>query len=553
MTDGRHHPAIPKLVEDFQSQRFSRREFLRTATLLGMSASAAYAIAGGVTMSDLVPSARADTLPKGGSLRFAHRVGDISNPQAVNWLLFSDLTFPVVQTLTRTWQDNITRPHLAEAWEPSEDLRTWTIRLRKNAKWHSGRPFVADDIIWNIKRLIDPATGSSSLGLMSSYLVTEKEEGGSKTVELWDANALEKVDDFTLRLNLKTPQVTIPEHLYHYTSVMLDPADNGVMKVGSNGTGPFELVEFEVQKRALYKRRDDYWGEPAYLDTFEFVDFGDDANAAVAALASRQVDGLYEISQDLVPALQSMDQVQIYSTPTANNATLILDCSKKPWDDPRVRLALRHTVDPEKQLAVALRGAGLKGEHHHASPIHPDYAKLEPFPVDTEKAKKLLAEAGYPNGFEAEANVSGDSAWMNASLEAMVEDLKTIGVNFTIKVSPSSQFWEIWDKVPVAYSDWSHRPLAIQMYALVYRTGVPWNTAKWSNETFDKLLVEAESVVDPVERQKLVGQMEAILQQEGPMLQPLWLNYQTAMDKKVLGFKPHPAKSIYPEQLAVQA
>src|SRR4029453_592840 len=164
----------------------------------------------------------------------------------------------------------------------------------------NGRQFTADDVAWNIKRVLDPKTGSSVLGLMKGFILDEFETGEKddkgnpkKSTRLWDANAIQKVDDFTVRLNGKTPQLAIPEWLYHYPLLILDPADNGEFKVGSNGTGPFTMVENEVGRKQVLKAKPGYWGGGPHLDTLEFIDLGDDPATQVAALASKQVDGLF--------------------------------------------------------------------------------------------------------------------------------------------------------------------------------------------------------------------------------------------------------------------
>ncbi len=552
MGQRRHHSYIKKLIEQFTTGRVDRREFLRTATLLGMSAAAAYTVAGRIDGEAFVKPARAD-MPKGGSLRVGLRVSDVSAAHALNWFMFSNTTFPVVQTLTRTGIDNVTRPHLCESWEPSEDLRTWTINLRKEAKWTSGRAFTADDVIWNLKHLLDPATGSSSYGLMKAYLLNETQEGETVKAELWDANALEKVDDFTLKLNLKVPQVAVPEHLFHYTNTMLDPAENGIYKVGSNGTGPYELVELEVQKKAVFKVKADYWGRPGYLDTVEFIDLGDDPAAALGALASKQVDGLYQIEQFQIDAVSALGHVQMFDAVTADTATLGLKVSQEPWSNPKVRQALRMAVDNAKVTAAAVRGAGVPAEHHHACPIHPEYAKLAPMEVNPEKAKQLLAEAGYPDGIDAEVHCIAEPQWESAAVQAIVDQAAQAGFRFKVNVTPSAQFWDIWDKVPVSHSSWSHRPLAIQLYALVYRTGAKWNLFEWSNKEFDDLLVQAEGLADVEKRREVMVKIETLLQNDGPMLQSLWRKLQTAYDKKVQGFAMHPSGCIFIEDLAVSA
>ena len=238
----KEHPLINKVKEQFVDGRMGRRDFLRYATLLGMSAAAAYAFVGKVTGVDYVPRARAASMPMGGTMRVAQRVTEVSDAHALSWFFWSNDVFPVCQTLSRTGADNITRPHLAKGFSANEDLTSWTIHLRPEATWRSGRPFIADDVIANLEHLLDPDTGSGSLGLMD-YLMKDVEKNGETTKEIWDANALEKVDDFTVRLNIRVPQVAIPEHFFHYTNTMLDPDDGWAYRPGANGPGQMELAE----------------------------------------------------------------------------------------------------------------------------------------------------------------------------------------------------------------------------------------------------------------------------------------------------------------------
>jgi peptide/nickel transport system substrate-binding protein len=200
---------------------------------------------------------------------------------------------------------------------------------------------------------------------------------------------------------------------------------------------------------------------------------------------------------------------------------------------------------------VAVRGFGQPGEHHHVHPMHPDYAALPPLVRDVERAKQLLAEAGYPNGLDAEIYVSVDPQWEAVSVQNMVEQWKEAGIRVKVQVVPSATFWEIWNKAPLVYTDWTHRPLGIQMLPLVYRTGVPWNCAEWSNKEFDDLLVEAETILDGNERRKVMERLERILQEEGPMAQPVWTDLVTAYHKRVQGFRMHPSGVIFPNRLWV--
>jgi peptide/nickel transport system substrate-binding protein len=561
MADSREHPSIPTLKRQLAEGQIDRREFLRYATLLGLSAPAAYAAVRAITGERLVGEARAQgTPPKGGTLRLGMRCQDVKDPHTFSWVQRSNTVRQVCDYLTTTGTDNVTRPSLCEKWEASADLKTWTLRLRKDVKWHSGRQFTADDAVWNIKRVLDPKTGSSVLGLMKGFILDEFETGEKddkgnpkKSTRLWDANAVQKVDDFTVKLNGKTPQIAVPEWLFHYPFLILDPAENGEFKVGSNGTGAFQLVENQLERKQVLKaRKEPYWGGGPYLDTIEFIDLGDDAAAEIAALAGKQVDGLYEAAITQLDALKKLGYVQLYQATTAQTAVARVH-PVKPFDDKRVRQALRYAIDTNAVLQVAHKGLGTIGEHHHVSPIHPEYAKLPPFQRDVAKAKKLLADAGYPNGIDTEIACKPDPAWELLAVQALVEQWKDAGIRVKINNMPSTQFWEVWTKVPFGFTGWTHRPLGTMVLGLAYRTGVPWNEAKYSNKDFDSLLTTAEGTLDVAKRREIMAKLEAILQDDGPIVQPLWRSVFTYMDKRVQGFKMHPTQYIFGNQLGITA
>ena len=554
------HALVPTLKRQLAERQIGRREFVRYATLLGMAAPAAYAVASRITGEPLVsPVAAQGSLPKGGTLRLAMRCQDLKSPHTYSWVESSNSARQVVDYLTVTGVDNITRPGLIEKWEPSPDLKTWTLRVRKSVKWHNGRQFTADDVVWNIKRVLDPKTGSSVLGLMKGFLLEdyetgEKDDKGNpkKSSRLWDANAIQKVDDFTVKLNGKTAQLAVPEQLFHYPFLILDPAENGEFKVGSNGTGAFTLVENEVGRRQVLKaRKQPYWGGGPYLDQLEFIDLGDDPAASVAALASKQVHGLYGADIVQLEALQKIPHVQMYQVTTAYTATARMQ-PVKPFDDKRVRQAMRYAIDSNAVLQIAHRGLGQPGEHHHVSPVHPEYAKLPAQPRDVARAKKLLAEAGYPNGIDAEIACKPYPAWELLAVQTMVEQWKEAGIRVKINVMPSTQYWEVWTKVPFGFTTWAHRPLGIMSLGLAYRSGGSWNESKYSNPEFDKLLTQAEGTLDVASRREIMARLESILQDDGPIVQPVWRAISTFHDKRVQGFKPHPTIYIFGHQLAIQ-
>jgi peptide/nickel transport system substrate-binding protein len=539
------HPYLPKLAEQFAEKKVGRREFLRTSTLLGLSATAAYAMAG-LPGGGYVRPAAAQT---GGTVRISIRVPALDNPATYSWVYDSNSARQVCDYLTRTGFDNITRPWLVEKWEASEDLKTWTLALKQGVKWSNGDDFVADHAIWNIARWLDPNVGSSILGLMQGYMMND--EGTA----IWDANAIEKVDDHTIRLNARAPQLAVPEHLFHYPALILHPDQNGVFGTEAHGTGAFRMVEYEVGKKAVFEPHKGYWGKAPALDRLEFIDLGDDMAAAINALASGQVMGMYEASTTQYGALQKIENVQIHTVNTAQTGVARMNPAGKPFDDARVRKAMRLALDTEKLLQIAHLGLGQPGEHHHVARVHPEYADVGFMKQDIEGAKALLAEAGYPDGIDVEINCKKDPDWELISVQAMVQMWEQAGARVKINVLPSAQYWDIWNAPtnPFAFTAWTHRPLGVMVLGLAYRTGVPWNESHWSNATFDELLAKAEGILDPVERSKVVAEIETLMLEEGPACIPLWRAVFTAMDKKLKGFQAHPTSYFFCEEWSLEA
>ena len=117
---------------------------------------------------------------------------------------------------------------------------------------------------------------------------------------------------------------------------------------------------------------------------------------------------------------------------------------------------------------------------------------------------------------------------------------------------PSAKFWEVWDKVPFGFTEWTHRPLGIMVLGLAYRTGVPWNESAYSNKQFDELLTKAEGTLDVKARSEIVGELEKILQEDGPIVQPLWRSIIFPVDKSVKGFQGHPTRYFFCEEWAIE-
>jgi len=543
------HPYYATLQEQLADGRLDRREFVRYAALLGVSAGSAYAMGGSIVGEDFAPRAQAQDMPMGGTIRIAMRCSVINDPHTFSWVYDSNVVRQVCGYMTRTGTDNITRPDLLEGWEVSDDLLTWTLNVRPGVMWHDGRAFTAEDIAWNLRRVLNPDSGSSVLGLMQGYMMND--EGTA----LWQENAVEVIDDHTLVLNTRSPNVAIPEHMFHYPLLILDPAEDGVFGVGSNGTGAFKLVAYTVAESGVLENahHEAWYGEGPYVDRVEFVDLGDDPAAVIGAVASKQVHATYTADMVQLDAFQAMPHIQVLTANTAQTAVARGRCDTAPFDDPRVRKAMRLAIDSAAILEASHRGLGAPGEHHHVSPIHPDYAELTYMSRDVEAARALLVEAGHPDGIDVEIACKKDPAWELLAVQAMVEQWKDAGIRVAIKVLPSDQYWEVWTQVPLGFTSWTHRPLGFMVLGLAYRTGVPWNESAYANPEFDAKLTEAEGILDVDARREVMAELETIMQEDGPIVQPVWRAIYCVADNRVHGYQMHPTSYIFAETIAIDA
>ena len=252
-------------------------------------------------------------------------------------------------------------------------------------------------------------------------------------------------------------------------------------------------------------------------------------------------------------ALKALPHVEIHQVSTAQTTVVRGKVTAAPWDDPRVLKAVRLATDTPKILELAYRGLGAPGEHHHVCPIHPEYAKLPFMSQDIAAAKALLAEAGHPDGIDAKIDINADQPWEVNAIQGMVEQWKLAGIRVKINVLPGAQFWEIWDKTPFGMTSWTHRPLGVMVLGLAYRSGVPWNESAFDNAEFDRLLTKAEGILDVDARREVVREIETLMQEEGPIVQPLWHSVLTAMDKRIKGFKMHPTSYLFANEWGIES
>jgi len=526
---GKLHPAVTDLCAQAEKGEIGRRQFLRTAAFLGVSVASAQTFLSGTPLGGVAPAPALAQEPKaGGSVRFACQIQEITDPALYNWIEASDLSRNSVEYLTYTDADNITHPYLAESWMPSDDLKVWTFKLVPGIKWSNGDAFGADDVIFNINRWMDPNSKSSNRSALEAL---EK---------------VEKVSDTEIKLTLTRPVLQSPESFYRYTMGIVH---RDFDKNGSNwpkspiGTGPFEMTEYAVGKIARFKKRDGYWGKPAYLDEIVYIDMGTDIAAQVAALASNQVDILYRINMTELDLVERLPNAKVLKENSAKTICFRMQSDQKPFDDVRVRQAIVLAADNAKILELAYRGQGAVGENHHVAPVHPEYFPLPPLVRDVARSKALLAEAGFADGIDVELTLGNTQGkWEQDAAQVLQQQLAEAGIRVKLNVLPAEQYWPIWNKVPFGLTFWAHRPLGVMVLDLAYRSGAVWNESHFASVEFDEALNAASGIVDPKARSKVMEKVEKILQDSAVMVQPFFPYQLTAVQKNVMDFRAHPSE-----------
>jgi peptide/nickel transport system substrate-binding protein len=367
--------------------------------------------------------------------------------------------------------------------------------------------------------------------------------------------AIEKVDDHTVRLHLPKPDITLIPAFCDYPALIVNrkfEEEGGDLSLNPVGTGPWELVSVEVGVGASYQRRTDgnaCWGDevhgPVHLDGVEFVDYGTDPSATIAAFESGEIQTSYETPPSYVEIFDALGLNKSESV-TANTLCLRMNVTQPPFDNQAVRNAVQLAVDNATVLDLGYQGLGTVAENHHVGPMHPDYAQLPPISRDAEKAMALLTEAGHA---ETELElISLDDDFNRNSCDAAAAQMRDAGMNVKRTVLPGNTFWNNWTGYPFSATEWNMRPLGVQIYALAYKTGEPWNETAFSDPEFDSLLDEAYAIADADKRREVMAKLEKILQDSGVLVQPYWRSTFRHMTSDVDGLSMHPTFEIHLER-----
>ena len=520
------HPALPSLVEGLENKPQGRRQFLRTATLLGLSASSAYLLASKILGEDesIIPVARAqepETARKQ-ILRVAMTVPPIVDPAKYDFTEMANITRHICEYLVYSDPDGITLPQLAERWHASEDLKTWTFHLRRDAQWHNGDSFDVDDVLFNINRWLSPSLGSANLGSFSP--LTESVTYGGSTTKRKRSGAVERVDRFTFRLHLAQPTLSIPENFTAYFAPIVHRGFSGNFAEQPNGTGPYQLAEYEVGKKAILTRSEKpYWGEQPMLDEIHYYDTGDSPVQMLEALAKEQVDLVYSMDVRTLELANALPDTSIYEIKSAATGVARMNVNQVPFDNLDVRKAIQACIDPSAFPAQAFNGRGAIAEHHHVGPMHPEYYELPRLTQDYDRARELLKLAGYGAGLNITIDCGNTNGlWQQAICQIIKEQLAPAGINLTVNIVSKSEYWAIWKTTPFGITPWTHRSLGTMVLNLAYRTGVPWNESGYSNPAFDAALDKADSLIDIDERREAMKDVQQILQDDAIIIQPVW-------------------------------
>lgn len=516
-TTSRVHPAAKMHAEEYVQGKISRREFLTRATALGVATTAAYSMIGAT------PVKAEGHAQMGGTLRHQMEVRGLKEPRVYDWPQIANLMRGNFEYLVEYNNDGSVRGMLLESWDVSDDAKTVTLNVRKGVMWDDGSELTAEDVARNIEGWCEKdVEGNSMAGRMATLIDPDT----NKAIE----GAIEVIDSHTVRLSLPAPDITIVVGMADYPAAIV-PADLNTDDVMSaQGTGPFKLVELEVGVKARLERKPDHtwWGTEVYggpfLDAIEYIDYGTDPAAWLAAIEAEEVDVLYESVGEFIDVFDSLD---LEKNEVVTGATVVIRTNheaevdgKMPYADKRVRQAFALAVNNDVVLELGYGNRGVVAENHHVAPVHPEYAELPAPEYNPEKALALMTEAGYAD-MEHEL-ISIDDDWRKNSTDAAAAMMRDAGLNIKRTILPGSTFWNDWAKYPFSSTSWNHRPLGVQVLALAYRSGEAWNESAYSNPEFDSLLGDALAIADADARREVMANVQRILQEDGVIIQPYW-------------------------------
>src|SRR6056297_223576 len=364
-------------------------------------------------------------------------------------------------------------PALAESWTLSEDALALTFQVRRGVRFHDGRPFTLDDVVAKFERALDPDSGHTNAGYYETI----------------DAIVVDE-EAHTVTFVLSRPTRSLLYDLARPDSIIYPAGSVASQRRRPVGTGPFRFVEYREGSEVRLERFGDYYLEGVpHLDAVRFRIIGD-ASIRYAALRAGDVDliGTSLPPEQYLQARQDPSLVATEGTATTE-ITLALNNARAPFDDLRVRQAITHAIDKDAIVDGAMFGLGtVIGTH--MSPSEPYYLDLtDTYPYDPERARELLAEAGYPNGFEVDFELPEPYALERRSGQVIAQQLAEVGIDVELSVVE----WGTWIQRIFLGADYDmtiighYEPRDIDVYA------DPDYYFQYDNPAIAAMLAQAES------------------------------------------------------------
>ena len=452
------------------------------------------------------------------------------------------VTYQVFETLVTTPDDRTdVLPGLAESWTTSADGLAWTFKLRRNVRFHDGTPLDAAAVKFTFDRVIDPNHPHNKSGkwsFVSGYLSSVK--------------SVEVIDPQTVRLTLKYPTssllalLALPNcGIVSPTAFTKSPADFDSRPVGS---GRYKMESWERGNRLVLRRNDDYWGTKGRSQTLVYRAIPD-ATARVTELLTGGVDLILPIAPDFIERLEKTPQVSVHRKIGLTVWYVGFNVDKKPFTDKRVRQALNHAVNKTAIVRDILKGTGVPA----TGPLLPGTWAAEPgvrkYAYDPAAAKRLLAEAGYPNGFEVDFWVPESGSGMQSPVEmstVIQSNLAAVGVKAALKTFEwGSYLGKLRSDAPAMFAlSWflkSEDP-DLSLYPLFFSKNTPLpNRSNYANPDVDQLLLQARQVADRGKRAELYRKAQQIIVDDAPWVFVDHEQQVIATRASVKGFKLHPS------------
>lgn len=422
--------------------------------------------------------------------------------------------------------------NLATSWS-WVDSTTLELTLRQGVKFHNGASFDADDVVFTLNYMVDPKNGAKNTVATS-----------------WIKRA-EKIDQFKVRIITNGPFPAALEYLAgpviihpHEYYAAVGPAGVATKPIG---TGPYKVVSVEPGKHYVLKRNDDYFAAAKPKAKVETIDIRTipDINTQMAELFNGTIDLVWQVPSDQADKMAGRGNFQVLNAPTMRVGYLSLDAAgrsgaKNPMTDVRVREAVYHAINREGIVKALMKGT-TEVINSACSPSQFGCATdVASYSYDPDKAKALLAEAGYPNGFEIDFYAYRD----RPLAEAMIGMLAEVGIKANLKYLQYAALREkrIKEGVPMSFLTWGSNSIA-DASAITSEFFTMSGEDDARDKSLSDLLEKADSSVDPTERKTLYKQALSTIADKAYWV-PLW-NYSTnyIMSKDV-AFTPTPDELV---------